>query len=350
MINRRTLLKSGLFAALGAPALNVLAQTKPEILSFHTFLPEDSSLWVNGFKVWMDKIEKESDGRIKFEAFPSMQKGGAPKNLVDQVRRGTADIVWSLPGLTPGRFAMTEVFELPFFTYDGIGSSRAAWEFVSENAMVELRDFHLLAFHTHSRGVLHTREKAVKSAADLKGLKIPGSTRKVTQLLEISGAKPVSTPEANIAEHLSKGSIDGALLSWEMAGDLKTNDLTKHHTETPDSLPAIFNTTHFMLMNPKRYASMPADLKKVIDSNSGIEASAFLGQVLETQGQAARKAAVEKGADIHVMGQSEAEEWTKMTAKMEQEWINSMSITSGHDGPKILAAAKAAIQKYRPKA
>ena len=43
-----------------------------------------------------------------------MQLGGTAPQLYDQAVNGTADIVWTLPGLTPGRFPRIEVFELPF--------------------------------------------------------------------------------------------------------------------------------------------------------------------------------------------------------------------------------------------
>ena len=57
---------------------------------------------------------EESNGEIKVEMYPSMQLGGAPPQLVDQVRDGVVDIVWTVAGYTPGRFPRLEVFELPF--------------------------------------------------------------------------------------------------------------------------------------------------------------------------------------------------------------------------------------------
>ena len=65
-------------------------------------------------KPWMEKVERESGGRIKFEAYPAMQLGGTAAQLYDQARDGVADIVWTLPGYTAGRFPRSEVFELPF--------------------------------------------------------------------------------------------------------------------------------------------------------------------------------------------------------------------------------------------
>ena len=54
-----------------------------------------------------------------------MQLGGRAPQLIDQARDGVVDIVWTLPGYTPGRFTLTEVFELPFRRV--IASVSSAW-------------------------------------------------------------------------------------------------------------------------------------------------------------------------------------------------------------------------------
>ncbi len=63
---------------------------------------------------WARKVQAESNGRIRIDIFPSMQLGGAPAHLFDQARDGDADIVWTAPSLTPGRFPKIEMFDLPF--------------------------------------------------------------------------------------------------------------------------------------------------------------------------------------------------------------------------------------------
>ena len=72
MIQRRTLLKTGAAAAMGAPALSGFAQ-QAVTLKFHTFMSPQSNVWLSMHKPWMDKVEKESGGRIKFEGYPAMQ-------------------------------------------------------------------------------------------------------------------------------------------------------------------------------------------------------------------------------------------------------------------------------------
>ena len=66
MIARRSLLKTGAAAVLGAPALSGMAQ-QAVTLKFHTFMAPQSNVWLSMHKPWMDKVEKESGGRIKFE-------------------------------------------------------------------------------------------------------------------------------------------------------------------------------------------------------------------------------------------------------------------------------------------
>ena len=52
-------------------------------------------------KPWMEKVAKESDGRIKFEAYPAMHPGGTPVQLYDQARDGVVDVVGPCPVNTP---------------------------------------------------------------------------------------------------------------------------------------------------------------------------------------------------------------------------------------------------------
>ncbi len=129
MIARRSLLKTSAAALLGALAVSGLVQ-QAVILKFHTFMSPQSNVWLSMHKPWMDKVEKESGGRIKFEGSPAMQLGGTPVQLYDQAKDGVVDVVWTLPGNTAGRFPRVEVFELPFMMNHAEATSNAFWEYV----------------------------------------------------------------------------------------------------------------------------------------------------------------------------------------------------------------------------
>jgi TRAP-type transport system periplasmic protein len=92
-------------------------------LRVHQFLPAQAPVPRNFIAPWAKKVEEESKGRIKVELYPTMQLGGSPPQLYDQVKDGVVDIVWTLPGYTPGRFPRTEAFELPFIAGNAVQNS-----------------------------------------------------------------------------------------------------------------------------------------------------------------------------------------------------------------------------------
>ncbi|MEZ5647140.1 MAG: TRAP transporter substrate-binding protein [Burkholderiaceae bacterium] len=348
MIQRRTLLQSGAAIALGAPALVGFAQ-QSVTLKFHTFMSPQSNVWLNMHKAWMDKVTKDSDGRIKFEAYPAMQLGGSPVQLFDQARDGVVDIVWTLPGNTPGRFPRTEVFELPFMMNNAEATSKAFWEYITTMAADEYRDVHPLALQVHGPGMFHMRNKLVKTAEDLKGSKVRGPTRQITKMLGLLGATPVGMPLPQIPDSLSKGVIDGCVIPWEVVPAVKVHELTKFHSEFEPSAGALYTTTFVMAMNKAKYAQLPPDLKAVIDKNTGVETSGWLGKVQQSGDVPGRAAAVKMGNTIHTISASDAQEFQRKARLVEVEWMQDMD-KRGYDGKKLFETAKALIEKHGKKA
>jgi TRAP-type C4-dicarboxylate transport system substrate-binding protein len=151
----------------------------------------------------------------------------------------------------------------------------------------------------HGPGVIHTVNKEVKSVADLRGMKVRGPTRQVTKLLGSVGAIPVGMPLPQIPDALSKGTVDGCVIPWEVVPSVKVHELTKFHSEFPASSPALYTTTFVMAMNKAKYDGLAPDLKKVIDANSGMAASAFLGRTQQGNDPNGRKSAVDRGNTLY---------------------------------------------------
>jgi TRAP-type C4-dicarboxylate transport system substrate-binding protein len=344
MMQRRTLLRSGAAVALGGPALAGLAQ-QAVTLKFHTFMAPTSNVWLNMHKAWMDKVEKDSGGRIKFEAYPAMQLGGTPVQLYDQARDGVVDVVWTLPGNTAGRFPRVEVFELPFIMSNAEATSKAYWEYVQTMAPDEFKETHVLALHVHGPGVIHTTEKQVKSVADMRGLKLRAPTRQVTKLVGALGAIPVGMPLPQIPDALSKGTIQGCVIPWEVVPSVKVDELTKYHAEFDPAGGALYTTTFVMCMNKAKYDSLPPELKKVIDANSGLATSGWLGKVQQAGDGPGRQTALKRNGQIYTVPPSEAQEFRRRSRQIEVEWVEDMN-KRGFDGRKLLDTGRALIDKY----
>jgi len=344
MIQRRTLLQSGVAAALGTPALTGLAQ-QSITLKFHTFMAPTSNVWLNMHKAWMNKVEKESNGRIKFEAYPAMQLGGTPVQLYDQVRDGVVDITWTLPGTTAGRFPRVEVFELPFIMSNAEATSKAYWEYVQTVAPDEFKETHVLALNVHGPGVIHTVDKPVHAVGDMRGLKVRGPARQVNKLIASLGAIPVGMPLPQIPDSLSKGTINGCVIPWEVVPSVKVQELTKYSAEFDPAGGALYTATFVMPMNKARYESLPPDLKKVIDANSGLATSGWLGKVQQAGDIPGRKAAVDHGNTISTVSAAEAQEFRRRSRAIEVEWVDDMT-KRGFNGRKLLDTARNLIEKH----
>jgi TRAP-type C4-dicarboxylate transport system substrate-binding protein len=330
-------------ATLGTPlaALSQAAVT----LRYHTFLAPTSTNWLTMHMPWMDKIERESGGRIRFERYPAMQLGGTPANLFDQARDGVADIVWTLPGTTAGRFPRVEVFELPFMMNNAAATSRAYWEYVQTMAPDEFREVHTLVLHVHGPGLIHSRAREVRTPADLRGMRVRGPTRQITRMVAALGAIPVGMPLPQIPEALSRGTIDATLIPWEIVPGIRVQELVRHHTEFPAGQPALYTSAFVIAMNRRRYDGLPADLKRVIDANSGIEASAWWGATQEGNDPLGRRAAVERGNQIITLSAAEAQEFARLAVPIADEWVTEIT-GRGHNGRLLLDTARQLIARH----
>jgi TRAP-type C4-dicarboxylate transport system substrate-binding protein len=335
---------AGLSGLTGVAA--TAAQAQEVTLKFHHIWTPAAMASVNVIAPWCNKVAAESNNRIKCQILPAMSGGGTPPQLVDRVKDGVDDVTITLPGYTPGRFATTEVFELPFMTNSAEVGARATWDFFNKHSTKEFAGTKLLASWVHDEGYVHTANRPVKTLADFKGLKMRAPTRQTNKLLAALGASPVGMPLPAIPDAVSKGTIDGFLLPWEVMPSLKLQEMVKYHSETDPSRPALYSAAFVFLMNQTKYDSLPADLKKVIDNNSGAALSQQIGKIWDASQAAGRKAAQDRGNTFTMIPASELDNWVKASAPLYDDWVADMD-KKGLNGKAMLTEARELLVKYR---
>jgi TRAP-type C4-dicarboxylate transport system substrate-binding protein len=337
-----TLRKIARLAATSAIAsmLALSASAQDVVLKLHQMLPAQAPVPAKILEPLMKKIEAESGGRIKFEHYPAMQLGGKPPELIDQAIDGVADIVWTLPGYTPGRFPRTEVIELPFMMTDAESASRVLYT-LGEKYMfdTEYKDMKILAMWVHGPGVIHSKDP-ILTPADLAGVKLRAPTRVTNIMVSALGATPVGMPVPAVPESLSKGVIDATIIPWEVTGALKTSELVKNHTEF--SGKALYTGAFVLAMNKAVYDGLPDDLKAVIDANTGVEFSAMAGRIGQEADAAARQMAVDLGNNIVTLTPEQSAEWEAAAQSTYSAWLDEMT-AAGIDGQALLDEARALL-------
>ena len=110
-----------LVAAMAVAATAAAAQTIELKLSH--FVPPNHTFhkWA---QAWAERLAKESGGRLKVTIYPNGQLVGPPNRQLDAARNAITDMSFVLHGVTPGRYPVTELGNLPFtWPKTGFGSA-----------------------------------------------------------------------------------------------------------------------------------------------------------------------------------------------------------------------------------
>ncbi len=129
----------------------------------------------------------------------------------------------------------------------------------------------------------------------------------------------------------------------EVTTALNVSALVKHHTEVSGS--ALYTLTFVLAMNKDKYESLPDDLKKVIDDNSGLEFSVFAGGTQADADGPARQIAVDLGNNIVTLSDEETQVWRETAQPIYDAWVADMN-GKGIDGQALIDEAKSLMDAY----
>lgn len=346
MFNRRQFL-GATGGVLASPFVlrGAWAQNPEFTLKLHHLLGPKSPAQVNMLEPWANRVMEDSQGRIKIDIYPAMSLGGAPPQLVSQVRDGVVDIVWTVNGYTPELFPRSEVFELPgVYTNNTTATNLAMRDMFDEWLAEEYAGVKVITLHVHAGQGIQMKDTPVHSPADLAGKKMRIPTRTGAWIIEALGATPVGMPVPDLPQALSTGAVDGALIPWEIIPPLKIQELTQYQIEGPNH--ERFGTTTFQIsMNQGVYDSLPDDLKEVVDKNSGEEFAKEVGQVWRNSEEGGIKVALDDGNELITLTEEEMQAFRTALEPVVQRWVDEVT-GKGLDGQGLVDAARAAIAKH----
>ncbi len=310
-------------------------------LTVHHFLGPRAPVHAQLLEPWAEKIEAESEGRIEIEIFPSMSMGGRPPELYRQVRDGFADIVWTLPGYTPGVFPRAEVFELPTVHQGSAAQTNAAIQAIWSDIEADFEDIHPLLLHVHAGNALHLRTETVTSVESVEGLSLRTPSRTGAWMIEAWGAEPVGMPVPELPQALARGVVDGALVPFEVMPPLGLHEMTEVSVEGPDGTR--FGTATFLLaMNQERYDNLPDDLRAIIDANSGPSLAVTAGDIWDGIEMVGRNLQTESGGEVLTLSADAKSEFDALGDQVEARWIEETA-GRGFGGAELVEAARNAV-------
>jgi len=148
-----------------------------------------------------------------------------------------------------------------------------------------------------------------------------------------------------VAEAVSQGVIDGAVVPWEVVPSIRLQELVRNHTEVQGS-PTLYTASFILAMNAARYAGLPAELRTVLDANSGMVAAEMAAKVWDEQGPIVRQMVARRSQNTIVeLSAEEKARWMAACRPVVDAWIAG-SRERGFDGAAMLADARALLTRH----
>ena len=242
------------------------------------------------------RSRKESGARLHLRLFPASQMGERRRSSTTRWR---ASPISSGPlGLHAGPLSGVRGVRVPLMASSAQGSSRALWKYVRLNHLsrTEFDGVRLLVAASTTRRN-SPAQPARRTAADLAGLKIAAPARSAGSLLAALGAAPVEMPPARSRRPVDlHGRRRAVTLGCRVRARARRTAEIPHGTRS--ETPWLYSAVFVLAMNPATYKSLPDDLRKVINANSGADTSAWLGRVFDAAAASARQAAADRGDAI----------------------------------------------------
>ena len=133
------------------------------VLRYSPWLPDGYPLNGEVLKPFMAKVEKVTEGRVRFEWLPKTV--GTPPAQFDVVRDGATDMSVIVPGYTPGRFKAAELGELPLLSSD-IEILATAFQDIYSERLAGLRMFegtHVLSIWSTITSHVASRKSLIRT-------------------------------------------------------------------------------------------------------------------------------------------------------------------------------------------
>lgn len=306
-------------AIAGTAVLGLAASAQAETLRYAHFMSANS--WQNEtiFEDWAAAVEAAGGEDLDVQIFPAQTLGKAVAGY-DNAVNGIADIAWTVPGYTAGRFPLSQIVELPGLFDTGAVGSCAFQKLYDSGALdAEYDETHVLFVHTHDPGHLHTANTPVRTLADMKGLKLRRPTQVVGDLLTKLGAEPVGMPAPNTYESLQRGAIDGYMLPWESVESFRLDELSNYHT-----VFGFYALSFVTTMNKRKYEALSPEVKAAVDANSGMEWSVTAGRGYDEAG-AKVLAGLRETSTVIELSDEERATWDKVAKEASEDYIAQLN-------------------------
>jgi TRAP-type C4-dicarboxylate transport system substrate-binding protein len=277
--------------ALLAGALGTLgwgvSQVYAKELKVATYLPPTHKIVALYEQLGKD-LAADSNGDLTLKVYPGGTLGAGPFQQYKRAVEGTADIADICHAFHGKVFSRTMLIVLPGASTSAIDATTRIWSLPDEMLASDYKEVKNVFTYSVSQAVLTSRDKPVRSLADLKGAKILTPGAAFAPIVAAWGGSPVPMDLNEMFNALSTGVVDMvALPSVSLGPPFRLAEVAKYSSV---GVSGLFNPCGG-IMNKESYAALTPSQKTVFDKHTGKALSLKAAKVFDDWADESIKAA-----------------------------------------------------------
>lgn len=249
-----------MLARLPVAAAQARAKAPSKITMRFATITAESFPYVDGARKWKELLEDRTSGTVEMQIFHSAQLGDERTInegiLAGSIHAGVGAGAWA------GYVPLYNVVQLPFLIPSLKTSYQLADGVLGERIAqaAEQKGFKVLAYYSAGDQHFQTRNKPIRSLADIKGMKIRViENRALVDGFRALGAVPTPLPYPQIYTALQQGTVDGTANDVLSVTTLKMFEVAKHFT-----LSSYVAEPRPVIMSKAFFDGLPKDVRQVV--------------------------------------------------------------------------------------
>jgi TRAP-type C4-dicarboxylate transport system substrate-binding protein len=265
---------------------------------------------------WADQVNEQSNGRLQLNVVP-----GAALFTGDEIFRAvqTKAVPMGMYAMDAREgFHLNIVTALPFLGWKTPHFESAYYELL--NQFPEMREewdgVEILGIFMMPGTNIANTKRAVKTPADLKGLKMMGAEQMLNAVMETAGATPVQLDITEMATSLNSKLIDGIMNHFNVMMIFGALEMMDYPTVFGNG---INSTPTYLIGNTEMINELPEDLQKILRGNDETWRNKFIE---ESDAESAAARAIVDSKNVSVLTDAEIKVWYDMVkGPVHDKWI-----------------------------
>jgi TRAP-type C4-dicarboxylate transport system substrate-binding protein len=296
-----------------------------------------------GAKYFMETVREATNGLVEFQHYPAEQLGKA-KDLLALTRSGVVDIGSVMPSYAADKMPLSAVGELPGMFNSSCEGTLAFWKLARDGVLAQ-KEFQpngvrILFALVAAPYQLLMRQK-IETVKNLEGKKIRALGSAVDLAMRQLNAIPIRMSAPEIYESLSRGTIDGTVISYVAAMSYDLGSLAKSVTTGQGFGSAVLTYS----ISETRWKGLPLSVQEAM-LKAGDAATRRSCERMDKDTDTDLARLQKLGITAVTFSPDEQQDLTKLFAKVGTAWGDELDQRS-KPGSEVLKAYQEAVQNLR---